>query len=91
MDQIPPEQLAKLAQENQGPAAKAIVIAFTVISCGCVCLRFVTRLTFQHNVGWEDYTIALSMVSCTLHQESHMTLGAGLCSTSSPLLEVHLS
>ncbi|CAG5181650.1 uncharacterized protein ALTATR162_LOCUS9790 [Alternaria atra] len=61
MDQLPPAQLAKLAQENQGPATKAIVIAFTTISFICVCLRFFTRITFQHNVGWEDYSIALSM------------------------------
>jgi hypothetical protein len=62
MNQPSPETLAKLAQEDQGPSSKAVVIAFTTISLICVCLRFFTRIIVQRNVGWEDYTIAVSMV-----------------------------
>ncbi|KAH7081140.1 hypothetical protein BKA63DRAFT_462019 [Paraphoma chrysanthemicola] len=61
MNKLPPERLDILAQENQGASARAIVIAFTVISFICVCLRFFARITCQRHVGWEDYTIALSM------------------------------
>jgi predicted permease len=81
MGQLPPGQLAKLAQEDQGPLTKAIVITFTTIAFICVCLRFYTRITFQRNVGWEDYSIALSMVSHTSHQEFQITLGEGFCNT----------
>ncbi|KAF2830466.1 hypothetical protein CC86DRAFT_284143 [Ophiobolus disseminans] len=61
MNQPSPETLAKLAQEDQGPSSRAIVIAFTILSFICVCLRFYTRIVVQRNVGWEDYTIAVSM------------------------------
>jgi hypothetical protein len=62
MDQIPPEQLAALAQEDLGPLTKNIVIAFTVVAFTSVCLRIFTRLRYQA-AGWEDYTIVVAMVS----------------------------
>jgi hypothetical protein len=67
MDQIPPEQLAILAEENQGPKFVAIVAAFTALALSCVLLRFYTRIKYTKHVGWEDYCIAVSMVclSCS--------------------------
>jgi hypothetical protein len=61
-DQIPPEQLAILLRENQGPKVIGIVITFTVLALLCVFLRFFARIKFTQLVGWEDYFIALSMV-----------------------------
>lgn len=61
MDKLSPEQLAILAKEDQGPLTKSIVIAFTVIAFICVSLRLGTRFKYQA-VGWEDYTIVVSMV-----------------------------
>jgi hypothetical protein len=61
MDQIPPEQLAKLAGEDLSHLTKNIVIAFTVIAFVSVCLRIYTRLRYQA-AGWEDHTIVLAMV-----------------------------
>lgn len=40
----------------------AISITFTVFAFICVLLRFFVRLTFKKVLGWEDYTIAVSMV-----------------------------
>jgi hypothetical protein len=59
---IPPEQLAALAKEDQGPKVLGIVISFTVLALICVSLRFFARIKFTKLVGWEDYFIALSMV-----------------------------
>lgn len=63
MDNIPPEQLAILAKEDQGPLMKSIVIAFTIIALVSVLLRLGTRFKYQA-VGWEDHTIVVSMVQC---------------------------
>jgi hypothetical protein len=60
--QLPPEQLAVLANEDQGPKVLGIVISFTVLALFCVFLRFFTRLKFTQFLGWEDYFIAFSMV-----------------------------
>jgi hypothetical protein len=67
MDEIPPEQLAILAEEDQGPKIIAIVAAFTALALSCVLLRFFTRIKYTKHVGWEDYCIAVSMVcsSCS--------------------------
>jgi hypothetical protein len=62
LDQIPPEQLAILAGEDQGPKVIGIVITFTVFASICVLLRFFTRIKFMRLLGWEDSFIALSMV-----------------------------
>ncbi|KAH3965555.1 hypothetical protein HBI56_216270 [Parastagonospora nodorum] len=59
MDQIPPEQLAKLAGEDLGPLTKNIVIAFTVIALVSVSLRIYTRFRYKA-VGWEDYSITIA-------------------------------
>jgi hypothetical protein len=69
-DDIPPEQLAILAKEDQGPKVVAIVITFTVFALMCVFLRFFARIKFTQLVGWEDYFIALSMV---LLPQAHMS------------------
>ena len=61
-EQIPPEQLAILVKENQGPKVIGIVITFTVFAFICVVLRFFARIKFTKLVGWEDYFIAISMV-----------------------------
>jgi hypothetical protein len=64
MDSIPPEQLAAMAQEDQGPLTKSIVAAFTCIALVCIVLRLFTRLRYLGRaLGWEDYTIVVSMVS----------------------------
>ena len=62
MDHISPEQLARLAKEDQGPLAKSIIIAFTIIAFICVSLRLGTRLRYQ-SLGPEDYSIVVSMAS----------------------------
>jgi hypothetical protein len=67
MDQIPPEQLAILAKENQGPKIIGIVVAFTALALICVALRICTRIKFMKSVGWEDYCIAVSMVCFHFH------------------------
>jgi hypothetical protein len=64
MDHIPPEQLAMLAHEDQGPKVIGLVVTFTVLALASVLLRFFARVRFTRHVGWEDYFIALSMV-CT--------------------------
>jgi hypothetical protein len=66
VEQIPPEVLAILAQQDQGPKAIGLVVAFTVLALICVVLRFFTRIRFTQLLGWEDYYIALSMVLHTL-------------------------
>lgn len=66
MDQIPPEKLAAMAAEDLGPLTIAVVIVFTVVAFICVCLRIFTRILLVHNVGVEDYFIALSMVSFSI-------------------------
>ncbi|KAF1944898.1 hypothetical protein EJ02DRAFT_478672, partial [Clathrospora elynae] len=64
MEQIPPEQLAILAKQDQGPFTKSIVITFTAIAFVCFCLRIFTRFKFLGRaVGWEDYTLFISMVN----------------------------
>jgi hypothetical protein len=65
MDQIPPEQLAKLAGEDLGPLTKNIVIAFTVIALVSVSLRIYTRFRYKA-IGWEDYSIIIATV-CQSH------------------------
>jgi hypothetical protein len=63
MDQTP-EQLAVLAREDQGPLTKTIIITFTTIASMCVALRLFTRLRYLGRIlGWEDYTIIISLVS----------------------------
>jgi len=62
MDQIPPEQLAILAKESQGPKIVGVVVAFTTFAAICVALRFFSRIRLTRSVGWEDYCIAVSMV-----------------------------
>jgi hypothetical protein len=61
-DQIPPEQLAILAREDQGPRVIGLVVTFTVLAFICVLLRFFARIKFTRLLGWEDFFIALSMV-----------------------------
>lgn len=61
IDEIPPQVLAVLAKEDQGPKVVGIVVAFTVLAFISVSLRFFTRIKFTI-VGWEDYFIAISMV-----------------------------
>lgn len=61
IDKIPPEVLAVLAKEDQGPKVVGIVVAFTVLAFLCVVLRFFTRIKYTM-LGLEDYFIALSMV-----------------------------
>jgi hypothetical protein len=63
--QIPPDQLAILAKEDQGPKILGIVISFTLLALICVFLRFFARLKFTRLLGWEDYFIAISMVRYT--------------------------
>lgn len=64
MVSMSPEQTAVLAKEDLGPLTKSIIIAFTILSFLCVCLRLFTRLKYMGRaVGWEDYTIVISMVS----------------------------
>lgn len=60
--QIPPEVLAVLAKDDQGPKAFALVVSFTALALVCVLLRFFARIRFVRLVGWEDYFIAISMV-----------------------------
>ncbi|KAF2855331.1 hypothetical protein T440DRAFT_464603 [Plenodomus tracheiphilus IPT5] len=63
MEALSPEQTAALAKENLGPMTKAIVIAFTTLAFVCVCLRMFTQIKFlARAIGWEDYTILISMV-----------------------------
>jgi len=66
MDKLSPEQIEQLAKEDLGPLTKSLIIAFTVISFISVCLRMFTRIKFVGRaIGWEDYTILISMV-CAL-------------------------
>jgi hypothetical protein len=69
---IPPEQLARLAGENQGPLTRNIIVVFTIISFTATCLRVYTRLRYKA-VGWEDYSIIVAMVchSANAHNEIH--------------------
>jgi hypothetical protein len=60
--QLPPEQLAALAKENQSPKVIALVATFTALAFVCVCLRFLSRIKFVGLVGMEDYFIIISMV-----------------------------
>jgi len=62
MEEIPPEQLAALRREDNGPLTNAVVIAFTVFAFITVALRIFTRACLLRNVGLEDYFIALAMV-----------------------------
>ncbi|KAJ4331604.1 hypothetical protein N0V95_009850 [Ascochyta clinopodiicola] len=62
MDQLTPEELARLAKEDRGPVCKDIVIAFTVISFVSVCFRMFARIRY-HRTGWEDWTIIVSMIA----------------------------
>lgn len=67
MATVSPEKLAQLAQENLGPCTNAIIIAFTVIAFICVCLRVFTRTRYLGRaIGWEDYTIVISMMMTIL-------------------------
>lgn len=67
MDKLSPEQIAQLAKEDKGPVTKSIIIAFTVIAIISVCLRMFTRFKFTGRaIGWEDYTIIISMVCAIL-------------------------
>ena len=59
---IPPEQLAKLAKENESPKVIALVSVFTGIGLFSVILRFFTRVKFVGFLGLEDYFIAISTV-----------------------------
>jgi hypothetical protein len=74
MERIPPEQLAILARDNQGPKVVGIVVAFTVLALVCVFLRFFARIRFTRLVGWEDYFIVLSMVRPRLAHHHHSLL-----------------
>jgi hypothetical protein len=74
MERIPPEQLAALARDNQGPKVVGIVIAFTVLALVCVLLRFLARIRFTRLVGWEDYFIVLSMVQPQVVHYHHSLL-----------------
>jgi hypothetical protein len=65
-DQIPPEQLAKLAGEDLSHLTKNIVITFTIIAFVSVCLRIYTRVRYQA-VGWEDHSIVIAMVLSPQH------------------------
>ncbi|CAI6339898.1 unnamed protein product [Periconia digitata] len=59
---IPPEQLAILASESQGPKTVSIVIAFTALALVFVLLRLFVRIRFTQLVGWEDCFITVSML-----------------------------
>jgi hypothetical protein len=61
-DRIPPEHLAILAKEDQGPKTLGLIIAFTVLALTCVLLRLFARIRYTQVIGWEDYLIGLSMV-----------------------------
>jgi hypothetical protein len=58
---ISPEQLARLAGEDQGPLTKNIIVTFTIIGLISICLRLYTRLRYKA-VGREDYSIIVAMV-----------------------------
>ncbi|KAL6708296.1 hypothetical protein ACN47E_003220 [Coniothyrium glycines] len=63
MDSMTSEQLAILAEEDQGPLTKSLIITFTIISFVCVCLRIFTRIKYMGRaIGWEDHTIVVSML-----------------------------
>jgi len=65
MDQYSPDQLAALRADDRGPLCERVVITFTTLAFVSVCLRLFTRFRF-HRTGWEDWTIALSMVCCAV-------------------------
>lgn len=60
---VPDEVIAAMAKESRSPTIIAIVAAFTALGFVCVVLRFFARIKLVGVVGWEDYTIAISMVS----------------------------
>ncbi|ORY07130.1 hypothetical protein BCR34DRAFT_631839 [Clohesyomyces aquaticus] len=62
MDQIPPEVLAVLKNEDKGPTTIGVCTVFTVLALISVCLRFFTRIKLVGNVWLEDHFIAASMV-----------------------------
>jgi hypothetical protein len=63
VDSIPPSVLASLAREDQGPKTIGLVATFTALALSTVCLRFFARVRFAIHIGWEDYFIAVAMVS----------------------------
>ncbi|KAH7389284.1 hypothetical protein DE146DRAFT_724657 [Phaeosphaeria sp. MPI-PUGE-AT-0046c] len=93
IDKIPPEVLAILAKEDQGPKVVGLVVAFTVLAFICVLLRFFARIKFTI-VGLEDYFIALSMLfsiataACQIKQVGY---GAGKHSMFVPLPSIIMS
>lgn len=73
MDQYTAEELAVLRAEDRGPLCKHIVITFTVLAFVSVCLRLYTRIRF-HKTGWEDWTIAVSMVGLSSIEPSALLI-----------------
>lgn len=59
--QLPPDVLARLMSEDEGPLTIRIVVAFTVIAFVAVALRIFTRFKYQA-IGPEDHTIVLAVV-----------------------------
>jgi hypothetical protein len=63
VNSIPPSVLAILAAEDQSAKTIGLVATFTSLAFVVVCLRFYARVRFAIQVGWEDWFIAVSMVS----------------------------
>lgn len=49
--------------QNKAPGLLASNIFTTVLALVLVTLRFYARMVIISNLGWDDYTIGLSMVS----------------------------
>ncbi|PSN60889.1 hypothetical protein BS50DRAFT_505234 [Corynespora cassiicola Philippines] len=62
MDQIPPQELARLAGEDRGPLVKILVISFTSFAFTAVALRCYSRINYYPRVTWDDWFILLAMV-----------------------------
>jgi hypothetical protein len=63
LSSIPPQTVAMLAAEDQGPKTIGLVVTFTALAFLVVCLRFYARVRFAIQIGWEDYFSAISIVS----------------------------
>jgi hypothetical protein len=60
--QLPPEQLAQMAEEDVTHKVIVLVATFTTLGFACVCLRFFSRIKMLNLIGLEDFLIGFSMV-----------------------------
>ena len=63
MDPLSPAALAALCEQNRGVTAIGIASVLVGIAIVTVSLRLYIRKYVLNSMGWDDYTIAASLVS----------------------------